>query len=209
MTAGQLSPLTETTTTETIRQEMVDCMASSHGLRDQEIRFVLDAVSVKLFKKGSILLHEGQIPAACYSNYQGCVRQFYLKNGEEKTTFFYTEGQQITTITSKELRKPVKFYLECVEDTFLTIMPHESELELFRRYPKFEAYGRLDMERRLMEYQEMLASYIITTPEERYLNVLKDRPELVHRVPQYQLASFLGIKPESLSRIRKRIMMRA
>ena len=209
MTASQAAPLRETTTTETIRQQMVDCMAASHGLRDEEIRFVLDAVSVKLFKKGSILLNEGQIPAACYCNYQGCVRQFYLKDGEEKTTFFYTEGQQITTITSQELRKPVKFYLECVEDTFLTIMPHESELELFRRYPKFEAYGRLDMERRLMEYQEMLASYIITTPEERYLNVLKNRPELVHRVPQYQLASYLGIKPESLSRIRKRIMMRA
>ena len=209
MTASHSTPLTEKTTTESIRQQMIDCMEASHALRDEEIRFVLDSISVKRFKKGSILLNEGQIPGACYCNFQGCVRQFYLKDGEERTTFFYTEGQQITTITSEALRQPAKFYLECVEDTFLTIMPHERELELFRRFPKFEAFGRLDMERRLIEYQEMLASYIITTPEERYLNVLKDRPELVHRVPQYQLASYLGIKPESLSRIRKRIMMRA
>lgn len=209
MTASPPSSLTKEMTTETIRQGMIDCMSGSHVLRDEEIRFVLDSVSVKHFKKGTILLQEGQIPTACYCNYQGCVRQFYLKDGEEKTTFFYTEGQPIATITSEVLRKPAKFYLECVEDTFLTVMPYECESELFRRFPKFEAYGRLDMERRLIEYQEMLAAYITTTPEERYLNVLKDRPDLVHRVPQYQLASYLGIKPESLSRIRKRIMMRA
>ena len=61
------------------------------------------------------------------------------------------------------------------------------------------------MESELSKYQEMLATYKTDTPEQRYLNILKFRPELIQRVPQHQLASYIGVKPESLSRIRKRI----
>ena len=80
--------------------------------------------------------------------------------------------------------------------------------KIFDRFPIFESLSRMDTEKRLCQYQKMLANYIITTPEERYQNLLQFRPNLLSRVPQYQLASYLGITPESLSRIRKRIAYR-
>ncbi len=79
---------------------------------------------------------------------------------------------------------------------------------MFQVFPHFESICRVAVEDELGKNQEKLASYIIKSPEERYLELLETRPDLLDRVPQYQLASYLGIKPESLSRIRKRIMVR-
>jgi len=88
-------------------------------------------------------------------------------------------------------------------------MTQENELELFRRFPRFESLSRRALEEKLGNYQQMLANYIIKSPEERYIDLLENRPELLGRVPHYQLASYLGVKPESLSRIRKRIIQKA
>ena len=74
--------------------------------------------------------------------------------------------------------------------------------------PRMETLNRMGVEMELQKSQEALADYILTSPEERYLNLLQTRPDLLDRVPQYQLASYLGVTPESLSRIRKRIMMK-
>ena len=186
----------------TVENLLLVCMISAR-LQDDEIRFLLDTISIKTFKKGTLLLQEGQRPTECYHNIKGCIRQFYLKEGEEKTTFFYTEDQSINANGND---RPVKYYLECIEDTIVSVVSHEKEKELFRKFPRFESLSRMEMEKRISDYQEMLATYIMTSPEERYLNLIKTRPELLDRVPLYQLASYIGIKPETLSRIRKRIM---
>lgn len=85
----------------------------------------------------------------------------------------------------------------------------EEEQRMFERIPKLESICRVETEKKLGEYQEQLASFITSTPEERYLNLMNTRPQLINRVPQYQLASYLGIKPESLSRIQKRILQKS
>lgn len=188
-----------------IEELLQDCMISS-GLKDEEIRFLLDITEVKTFKKGSFLIQEGQRLTACFHNLRGCVRQFYLKDGEEKTTFFYTEENSIGA--NGQAGKPVKYYLECLENTSVAIVSHKNEEALFKRFPKFEAMSRMELEMRISAYQEMLANYIMTTPEERYLNLVKDQSDLLERVPLYQLASFIGVKPETLSRIRRRVMSR-
>lgn len=207
MTANSPIHLSEVSESAKAEHLLLKCM-SYGGLRDKEIETVLDLVSIKTYKKGTLLLREGEVSTKCYFNFKGGVRQYYLKDGEEKTTFFYLENQSITSSTSTALQIPAKHYLECIEDTTLAVMTHEKEEELYRRFPRLESLCRVEMERRLGQYQEMLANYMITTPEERYLNVLKYQPALLSRVPQYQLASYLGIKPESLSRIRKRILLK-
>lgn len=169
---------------------------------------VLDLVEIKRFEKGSLLLQEGQYAKECYYNVQGCIRQFYLKKGEEKTTFFYLEEQSVSSINSTIADTPVDYYLECTEDTILAVMSHEKEEELYSRFPRFETLCRQGLERQIAEYHHMLMAYMTSSPEERYLNLLRDRPQLLDRVPQYQLASYLGVKPESLSRIRRRILTR-
>jgi len=174
-------------------------------LSPEEIKFIKDRNPVKFFKKGTILLKEGEYSDLCYYNFEGCVRQYYIIDGLEKTTFFYTEGFAISPLTTTSKDTPSKYYLECIEDCNLSVTTRASEQELYQKFPRLESMCRKETERELGRYQELLASYITSSPEERYLNLLKNRPELLNRVPQHQIASYLGVKPESLSRIRKRL----
>ncbi|MFK8055919.1 MAG: Crp/Fnr family transcriptional regulator [Saprospiraceae bacterium] len=170
-----------------------------------ESELVARLIQLKDFKKGHHLVKAGQIPNKSYSIVSGCVRQYYIVDGEEKTTFFYTEGQAIFSTTAGDSSMPSKYYLSCMEDSKLTVLTREAEAELFRKIPSLAATSREALKEELVLYQEMLSTYITTTPEQRYENLLLERPDLLQRVPQYHLASYLGVKPESLSRIRKRI----
>lgn len=192
----------------TAEEALHDCVSGEIFLKPEEMQAVLGLVEIKRFEKGSLLLQEGQYAKECYYNVQGCIRQFYLKKGEEKTTFFYLEDQSVSSLNSTIADKPVDYYLECTEDTILAVMSHEKEEELYSRFPRFETLCRQGLERQIAVYHNMLMAYMTSSPEERYLNLLRDRPQLLDRVPQYQLASYLGVKPESLSRIRKRILTR-
>ncbi len=169
---------------------------------------IIKNVKIKSFKKDTILLKEGQKVKLCYLVLKGCVRQYYLVDGEEKTTNFYTEGQPVTPYEGTFKNVASKYYLACVEDTIMTVGSPEDEAIFFKKFPSLEPVTRLAIEEELGKSQETLTAYIINSPEERYLNLLKNRPDLLDRVPQYQLASFLGVTPESLSRIRKRIMLK-
>ncbi len=189
-------------------EEVVNYILQFAPLSAAETSFLLDNLNIRSFPKGTVLIREGQYAKMCYFVLRGCVRQYYLVDGEEKTTNFFTEGQPITATEGNFNIGPVKYYLSCVEDCLLTVGTPEDEARLFRMFPIFESICRVAVEDELGKNQEKLASYIIKSPEERYLELLKTRPDLLDRVPQYQLASYLGIKPESLSRIRKRIMGR-
>ena len=79
---------------------------------------------------------------------------------------------------------------------------------MYKRFPRFQKMCRIQPEKALHESQEKFALYMASTPQERYLHLMDTRPDLINRVPQYQLASFLGVKPESLSRIRKRLSVK-
>lgn len=177
-------------------------------LTPTETDAILSQIQVKHYPKGSILLREGQISATSHFVLKGCIRQYYLVDGIEKTVHFYTEGEPVTANEGASSKLPSKYYLSCVEDCILSIGKQEEEAAMHSRFPKFEAVCRVATEEELARSQDKLASFIINTPEERYLHLLQTRPDLVDRVPQYHLASFLGITPESLSRIRKRIMSR-
>lgn len=188
--------------------EMRKCFEEVGTFGKTEIDTAMGLIEVKTLKKGEHLLREGDISAKTYSIISGCVRQYYLVDGSEKTTFFYTEGQSIYSPNSTSERISAKYYLSCVEYTTLSVLTLENQEELYRRFPVLESASRAALREELHNYQEMLSTYITTTPEERYLNLLKYRPELLNRVPQYQLASYLGVTPESLSRIRKRIFLK-
>ncbi len=187
-------------------QVLINYVSQIAPLSDAEINAIFDLIKVKSYKKGKILLKEGQRQNTCYFVLQGCIRQYYLIDGEEKTTHFFTEGQPVTSVGMVFDNKPSKSYLVCNEDCLVIEGKPEDEKMFFEKMPKMEALNRIGVEMELQKSQEAFADFILSSPEERYLNLLKTRPDLLDRVPQYQLASYLGIKPESLSRIRKRIM---
>lgn len=193
--------------TETVKKEMEKCFADLGALSKEEVDHAMQLISVESLAKGTLILQKGEVSTKSYSVISGCVRQYYLVDGEEKTTFFYTEGDSIFAMNSGAAKTPSKFFLSCVEPTMLSVITYENQKVLYARFPKLETLSRAALQEELAHYQELLANYIVTTPEERYLNLLRFRPELLNRVPQYQLASYLGVVPESLSRIRKRISL--
>jgi len=184
---------------------LVEMMSNLIDLTDEEKQGIRDAFPIKTFAKESFLLKEGQISKDAFVVIKGCIRKYYLQEGEEITSEFYTEFQSATNIDSMINQKPSKYYLSCSEDTTVAIMNSEKENALYQKFPRFAEVCRVEMEKMLGTSQEKLIVFKNLSPKERYLNLLKERPDLINRVPQYQLASYLGIKPETLSRIRKRI----
>lgn len=174
-------------------------------LTSKEADLLREGIPIKSFTKGALLLKEGQIANASYFVLEGCVRQYYLLDGEEKTTAFFVEEDNIASIQSYRNQKPSSHYLECLEDTTVAALTLQAEADLCAQIPSFERLCRMSMEEDYGETREQHAKFVTSSPEERYKVLLSERPDLLQRVPQYQLASYLGIKPESLSRIRKRI----
>jgi len=103
-------------------------------------------------------------------------------------------------------KTPSEYYISCIEDTILAVSNSDMEVEMNSKFPKFETICRILSEELLAKQQINFDEFKTSSPEQRYLNLLQKRPDLVQRVPQQQLASFLGIKPQSLSRLRARIL---
>lgn len=188
-----------------MKNEIVTLITRYISLTDEEALAFTECIPVKSFKKGVILLREGQVSRDSYFVIEGCVRKYYIIDGEERTTEFFVEDESIASLQSYKNKIPANHYFECVEDCKLAVLNYEKEQELFKRVPKYEALCRMSMEDDFGEQQEALATFMTSSPEKRYKNLLEKRPDLIQRVPQYHLASYLGVKPESLSRIRKRL----
>lgn len=165
-------------------------------------------LSLNLFhsvKKGTILLKEGQKSEGNYFVLKGCIRVYYIIDGEEKTTAFYTEMEGLTPpcVISKA---PSDYFISCVEDSIILISNEDMSAEVNSKFPKFEMMCRMLSEELLAKKQIDFDEFKTSSPEQRYLNLIKKRPDLIQRVPQHQLASYLGITPQSLSRLRARIV---
>ena len=175
-------------------------------LSQEEIEAIVETMTIKHFNKGTILLKEGQISTEAYFVLEGCVRQYYLVDGEEKTKNFFTEEQWVISMSGFGEPNPSNHYLDCCIDTTLVVGNRDKEESLYKRFPKLETVSRKVMEKVFVEQHEIMSSYTTDTAEQRYLKLLKSRPDLFQKIPQYQIASYIGVKPESLSRIRKRIL---
>ena len=191
-----------------LKSEIVQLLENALDLNEEEANAITECIPIKTYVKGHLLLREGQVSNESYFNISGLVRTYYLVDGEEKTTDFYAEQDAISSLRSYHLKIPSNHYLECIEDCKLAILSREKEQELFKRVSGFETLCRVSIEEELGTHQDKLAQFMISSPEQRYISLMENRPELLQRVPQYHLASYLGVKPESLSRIRKRIAKR-
>lgn len=180
-------------------------MSQMTSLSADEVKSIEESFPIKTFNKDHLLLKEGMIATDAYFVIKGCVREYELIDGEEKTTAFYTENQSAINFNSQANKIPSTKYFECVEETIVAILNGEKEKSLYKKHPRFEHFCREGMEQMMGAQQEALSRFIVAGPKERYLQLMKERPDLINRVPQYQIASYLGVKPETLSRIRKKL----
>lgn len=186
-------------------QDLLFDFISRHLELTQEEKDAIISLNIfRSVKKGTVLLKEGQFSKDAYFVLKGCIRVFYMIDGEEKTTAFYTEMEGITPPCVLN-DSASEYYIACVEDTVLTMANPNMEEEIFSKFPKFESLCRKLSEELIVKQQLDFDLFKTSSPEQRYNNLLEQRPDLIQRVPQYQLASYLGIKPQSLSRLKARI----
>lgn len=188
-----------------MENELFDFISQYMPLLEEEKKVIIGLDIFRTYKKGTILLKEGQLSNEGYFVIKGCIRCYYVIDGEEKTTAFYTESKSLTPLCVVN-KKPSEYYVSCVEDSILTVANPEMEKIIFEKFPRFETLCRILSEELLVKNQASFDDFKTSSPEQRYLNLLKTRPDLLQRVPQYQMASYLGITPQSLSRIRSRLV---
>jgi len=172
---------------------------------DSELEIIMPYFENKEFKKKTILLNVGTVSNEVFYIINGCIRLYCEKGGDELSTYFFTENMFAGSYDSFIARKPSKVAIETLEECEVLILTHESQENLYKVFPKMNEFIRKALEARFVLLHDLFISYLLNSPEERYLTLLKERPELLQRIPQHQIASFLGITPVSLSRIRNRV----
>lgn len=152
----------------------------------------------------TVLLYAGEISNNIYLIKKGCLREWYNKDGKDITFQFFFEGQPIASIDSFMNQTPSLFTIESIEPTTILSIGKTDFEKLLIAYPEFKS-GFLDfIFQRFRNYEQLFLSRIKDTPQERYEDLIKKHPEIIKRVPQHYIASFLGITPISLSRIKNR-----
>jgi len=193
---------------------MLDSSSSPEGLHAQLQRLIplTDAdfaafrgvLQLVQLKKRELLLREGEVCRTAAYVERGCLRYFYNVAGEEHTGQFFVEGDWYTDYDSFLDQRPSTQYIQALEPTRAWLLPRAALYRLYEERPVFERFGRLMAEQAYRGSKARGAGLLNLTPTERYEQLVRTRPQLVQRVSQRLLASYLGIKPESLSRIRGR-----
>lgn len=160
----------------------------------------------KKVAKNEFLLKEGEICLDTFFVEKGLLRMFSLdKNGKEHVIQFAPENWLISDRSSLNFNEKSKFYIEAIEDTEVFILGNDFFTKMIENYPHIAERNDLLLQKHIRNLQNRVNSLLADTAEERYMNFIKMYPDILLRVPQWMVASYLGITPESLSRVRKEL----
>ncbi|HNX65721.1 MAG TPA: Crp/Fnr family transcriptional regulator [Bacteroidales bacterium] len=163
-----------------------------------------DLLTEKEIAVKTILLHEGEVATRLYFIRKGCLRLWFNKDGKDITLQFFFDGQAVASMESFFSNRPSMFTLESIEPTTVISLTRENFELLQHTFPEMKEGFQDILFQRLRNYTQLFLSRIKDTPRERYDDLVKNHPEIIKRVPQHYIASYLGITPISLSRIRNR-----
>lgn len=175
------------------------------ALTDDDFAAFAAALRPLLLKKKELLLREGELCQHVAYVESGCLRYFYNVEGDEHTGQFFFERAWYTDYDSFLRNVPSTQNIQALEPCRLWQLPRNDLYRLYDERPVFERFGRLMAEHAFRGLRARNDALLNLSPEERYLRLLRERPKVIERVPQHYIASHLGLKPESLSRIRKRL----
>jgi CRP-like cAMP-binding protein len=151
-----------------------------------------------------VLLNEGEIAAHIHYVKKGSLRQWLNKDGKDITTQFFFEGQAVASIESFMNGEPSMFSIESIEASEIVSIPKKTFEEVLRTNPTLKNGFQDYLFQRFRDYARLFISRIKDSPRERYEDLMRNHPEIIKRIPQHYIASYLGITPVSLSRIRNR-----
>jgi CRP-like cAMP-binding protein len=178
-------------------------------LTDAEFEHFKTFLHLKTFKKKEFLLKSGEVSKHFAFVLKGGFRTYSIdKTGEEHILQFSLEDWWVNDAYSALTQKPSALHIEALEDSEVYLIDNQELEQLYSDIPKFERYFRILAQNRFIALQERINGELSASAEERYLDLLTRYPTLPQRVPQQYIASFLGIQPPSLSRIRKQLANR-
>lgn len=184
---------------------LADSLRKYIPLSEEEILLLATATEVKKVRKKQWLLTPGQHCSTEYFVNKGCFRAYFVDdNGHEHITKFATEGWWITDINSYFSDTAATLYVESLEDGEVIVVQKTALETLYERIPQLNKYFRLVYQKALLNSNQRVLRTISNTAGEHYLQFVEQYPNLEQRVPQYMIASYLGITPEFLSKIKMR-----
>jgi CRP-like cAMP-binding protein len=156
--------------------------------------------------KADHILEAGAPADHIYFVYSGLIRYYYLDeiNGEERTGQFFDANSVYTDVISFICNQPSRQYIQALEASEIVCIPRTIIYASYAVEHSVERFSRMMLEQGVVGSQGRTASFMTETLEERYRNFHTKRPEIAHRIPQYMIASYLGVTPEALSRVRRR-----
>jgi CRP-like cAMP-binding protein len=152
----------------------------------------------------TLLLEEGQVSKTMVFIEKGCLRTWVNNNGKDITTQFFFEGDGVSSIESFMTKKPSLYSIESVEPCLLQTITYKDFQDTLKDSAELRENMTEHLFMRLLKSQQIFFSYLKNTPQQRYDELLAQHPEIIQRIPQHYIASYLGITSVSLSRIRNR-----
>jgi len=176
------------------------------GVPIDNLDFCTSHYEIKEVKKNEIILREGEISDCTFFVEKGLLRMYSIdKAGKEHVIQFAPENWIISDTTSQLLNEKSRFYIEAIEDSTIIVTKEGFFESLSKIFPDVAEKNQRLMFNHIKNLQNRVNALISTTAEERYMDFLKKYPNLMLRAPQWMVASYLGITPESLSRVRKEL----
>ena len=176
-------------------------------LSPQEELLFLSKIEIKTYKAKTVLVNAGEISQYSFFVNSGLLRSFNINdNIVEHVLSFACEGWWIGDMYSLISQKPGNLFIEVLEDAEVVLLSRESQNELFTQIPKLERFFRILTENSLVAHQERLMDNLSLTAEERFDKFCKRYPTIIQRVPQKQIAFYIGVTPEFFSKMKSRLL---
>ncbi len=185
-------------------QALIEHLQSFIPLDVIELNMILSKATKKTVKRKQMLVQEGFVCKYYTFVLKGCFRMYALdERGNEHNLQFAAENDWISDLDSFYSGKPSKLFIEAIESGVIIQIEQQDLYSLFTHIPKLNRIFKVIVEHKFIEFQNRVLQNISSTAEQRYLNFLEQYPPIVQRIPNTQIASYLGITPEFLSKIRK------
>ncbi|MEO5888950.1 MAG: Crp/Fnr family transcriptional regulator [Ferruginibacter sp.] len=176
-------------------------------MEETDMELLPSILEYRQVKKNEYILREGEICKNVYFLTKGFLRMFFVDyNGNEVNYRFTFDNNFFVDFQSFLLQKPSHFFWQAMQDSELLILPGTEIKQLYATSPAWNNFGRLVAEKVYLQMNERVEMLLFMTPEERYNHLMATQPEIFSMVSQFHISSYLGVKPESLSRLRKRLL---